>query len=147
MSTMRIKCLDMKEVESIIADAQEILSHVEFGSLKNGVLTLFCVAWCLKSVASTIIVVCGYGTITNKIRIMRARNIIYSSTIIVLGFIQTSPIFICLASTIILLNVLGILYGILLVYIWSSTKKGKWYFRELWRSTLRLENFILPGVQ
>ena len=43
MSTMRIKCLDMKEVESIIADAQEILSHVEFGSLQNGVLTLFCV--------------------------------------------------------------------------------------------------------
>ena len=77
---------------------------------------------------------------------MKARNIIYSSTIIVLGFIQTSPIFICLASTIILLNVLGILYGILLAYIWGSTKKGKWYFRELWRSTLRLENFILPGA-
>lgn len=33
----------MKEVESIIADAQEILSHVEFWSLQNGVLTLFCV--------------------------------------------------------------------------------------------------------
>ena len=44
MSTMRIKCIDMKDVESIIADAHEILSHVEFGSLKNGVLTLFCVA-------------------------------------------------------------------------------------------------------
>lgn len=43
MSTMRIKCLSMREVESVIADAQEILSHVEFGS-KNGVLTLFCVA-------------------------------------------------------------------------------------------------------
>lgn len=42
MSTMRIKCLDMKEVESIIADTQEILSHVEFGFLRNGVLTLFC---------------------------------------------------------------------------------------------------------
>ena len=83
---------------------------------------------------------------TNKIRIMTARQIIYASTIIVLGFIQTSPIFFCLASTIILLNVLGILYGILLVYIWSSTIKGRWYFRELWRSTLRLENFILPGV-
>ena len=100
----------------------------------------------LKSVASTIIVVCGYGTITNKIRIMKARQIIYSSTIIVLGFIQTSPMFICLASTTILLNVLGILYGILLVHIWSSTKKGKWYFRELWRSTLRLESFVLPGA-
>ena len=44
MSTMRIKCLSMREVESVIADAQEILRHVEFGSLRNGVLTLFCVA-------------------------------------------------------------------------------------------------------
>ena len=77
---------------------------------------------------------------------MKARQIIYSSTIIVLGFIQSAPAFIFLASTIILLNVLGIFYGILLAHIWSSTKKGKWYFRELWRSTLRLENFILPGV-
>lgn len=75
---------------------------------------------------------------------MKERQIIYSSTIIVLGFIQSVPAFLCLASTIILLNVLGILYGILLVHIWSSTKKGKWYFRELWRSTLRLESFVLP---
>lgn len=77
---------------------------------------------------------------------MKARQIIYSSTIIVLGFIQTSPIFICLASTNIIVILLGILYGILLVHIWSSTKKGKWYFRELWRSTLRLESFVLPGA-
>lgn len=77
---------------------------------------------------------------------MKARQIIYSSTIIVLGFIQTSPIFLCLASTIILLNVLGILYGILLGAFWSSTIIGRWFFCELWRSTLRLENFILPGV-
>ena len=77
---------------------------------------------------------------------MKARQIIYSSTITVLGFIQASPIFICLASTIILLNVLGILYGILLVYIWSSTNYFLFMIRVLWRSTLRLENFILPGV-
>lgn len=77
---------------------------------------------------------------------MKARQIIYSSTIIVLGFIQTSPIFICLASTNIIVILLGILYGILLVHIWSSTKKGKWYFRELWRSTLRLENLMFPEV-
>lgn len=100
----------------------------------------------LKSVASTIIVVCGYGTITNKNRIMKTRQIIYSSTIIVLGFFQSVPAFMCLASTIILLNVLGVLYGILLVYLWRSTIIGRWFFRELWRSTLRLENFILPGV-
>ena len=42
MSTLRIKCLSMREVESVISDAQEILSHVEFGFLQNGVLTLFC---------------------------------------------------------------------------------------------------------
>lgn len=77
---------------------------------------------------------------------MKARQIIYSSTIIVLGFIQSMPAFMCLASTIILLNVLGVLYGILLVYLWRSTIIGRWFFRELWRSTLRLENFILPGV-
>lgn len=77
---------------------------------------------------------------------MKARQIIYSSTIIVLGFIQSVPAFVMVASTNIIVILLGILYGILLVYIWSSTKKGKWYFRELWRSTLRLENFILPGV-
>lgn len=77
---------------------------------------------------------------------MKERQIIYSSTIIVLGFIQSVPAFLCLASTIILLNVLGILYGIVLGIFWSSTIIGRWYFRELWRSTLRLENFILPGV-
>ena len=146
MSTLRIKCIDMKDVESIIADAQEILSHVEFGSLKNGVLTLFCVAWAWKSVASTIIVVCGYGTITNKIRIMTARQIIYSSTIIVLGFIQSVPALLCLASTNIIVIVLGIFYSILLGIFWSSTIIGKWYFRELWRSTLRLENLMLGNI-
>ena len=100
----------------------------------------------LKSVASTIIVVCGYGTITNKIRIMKARQIIYSSTIIVLGFIQSVPALLCLASTNIIVILLGIFWGILLGIFWSSTIIGKWFFRELWRSTLRLENFILPGV-
>ena len=77
---------------------------------------------------------------------MKARQIIYASTIIVLGFIQASPIFICLASTIILLNVLGIFSSILLGIFWSSTIIGRWFFKELWRSTLRLENFILPGA-
>ena len=100
----------------------------------------------LKSVASTIIVVCGYGTITNKIRIMKARQIIYSSTIIVLGFIQSVPAFVMLASTNIIVILLGIFWGIVLGIFWSSTIIGRWFFRELWRSTLRLENFILPGA-
>lgn len=100
----------------------------------------------LKSVASTIIVVCGYGTITNIFRIMKTRQIIYSSTIIVLGFIQSVPALLCLASTNIAIILLGIFWGIVLGIFWSSTIIGRWFFRELWRSTLRLENFILPGV-
>ena len=77
---------------------------------------------------------------------MKARQIIYSSTIIVLGFIQSVPALLCLASTNIIVIVLGIFYSILLGIFWSSTIIGKWFFSELWRSTLRLENFIMPGV-
>ena len=77
---------------------------------------------------------------------MKARQIIYSSTIIVLGFIQALPALLCLTSTNIIVILLGIFYGILLGIFWSSTIIGRWFFKELWRSTLRLENFILPGV-
>lgn len=77
---------------------------------------------------------------------MKARQIIYSSTIIVLGFFQSVPAFVMLASTNIIVILLGIFWGILLGIFWRSTKKGKWYFRELWRSTLRLESFVLPGA-
>lgn len=77
---------------------------------------------------------------------MKTRQIIYSSTIIVLGFIQSVPAFVMLASTNIIVILLGIFWGIVLGIFWSSTIIGKWYFRELWRSTLRLENFILPGI-
>ncbi len=77
---------------------------------------------------------------------MKARQIIYSSTIIVLGFFQSVPAFIMLTSTNILVILLGIIWGILLGIFWSSTIIGRWFFKELWRSTLRLENLILPGV-
>ena len=77
---------------------------------------------------------------------MKARQIIYSSTIIVLGFIQSVPALLCLASTNIAIILLGIFWGIVLGIFWSSTIIGRWFFREMWRSTLRLENFILPGA-
>ena len=86
---------------------------------------------------------CGYGTITNKIRNMKTRQIIYSSTIIVLGFFQFVPCLLLFSSTIIGI-VLGIFYACVLGAFWSSTIIGRWFFCELWRSTLRLENFMLP---
>ena len=146
MSTLHLDCRSQGMMERIIADRQERYSHVEFISWNNNTLVLAYIPWCQKSVASTIIVVCGYGTITNIFRIMTARQIIYSSTIIVLGFIQALPALLCLASTNIPVILLGIIWGVLLGKFWSSTIIGKWYFRELWRATLRLENLILPGV-
>lgn len=77
---------------------------------------------------------------------MTARQIIYSSTIIVLGFIQSVPALIMLASTNIIVILLGIFWGIVLGIFWSSTIIGRWYFRELWRSTLRLENLMLGNI-
>ena len=89
---------------------------------------------------------CATEQSLTNFRIMTARQIIYSSTIILLGFFQALPALLCLASTNIPVILLGIIWGVLLGKFWSSTIIGKWYFRELWRSTLRLENFILPGV-
>lgn len=77
---------------------------------------------------------------------MKARQIIYSSTIIVLGIFQSVPALLCLASTNIIVILLGIFWGIVLGIFWSSTIIGKWYFRELWRATLRLENLMFPEV-
>lgn len=75
---------------------------------------------------------------------MTTRKIIYSSTIIVLGFFQGAPALLCLASTNIAVILLGILYGILLGLFWRSTIIGRWFFRELWRATLRLESLLTP---
>lgn len=74
------------------------------------------------------------------------RQIIYSSTIIVLGTIQALPCVLVFSSTIIAC-VLGIFYALALGYFWSSTIIGRWFFRELWRSTLRLENLLRPELR
>lgn len=73
---------------------------------------------------------------------MSNKKIIYSSAIIVLGFFQTFPIFLFLASTNIIVIVLGIFWAVLLGIFWESTKIGRWYFKEWYRCTLRLEKFI-----
>ena len=67
---------------------------------------------------------------------------IYDSTIIVLGSVMFLPCLMLFSSTIIAI-VLGILYSACLAIFWSSTMIGRWFFRELWRSTLRLERLVL----
>ena len=73
---------------------------------------------------------------------MSNKQFIYSSAIIVLGFFQTAPAFLMLSSKNIAIIVLGIFWSILLAYIWSSTIIGRWFFKELYICTLRLEKFM-----
>ena len=73
---------------------------------------------------------------------MSNKQFIYSSAIIVLGFFQTAPAFLMLASTNIAIILLGIFWAVLLAYAWSSTIIGRWFFKEWYRSTLRLEKFM-----
>ena len=73
---------------------------------------------------------------------MTTKQLIYVSTIIVLGIFQTTPTFLCLASTNIIVILLGIFWAFLLGIFWSSTIIGKWFFKEWYRCTLRLEKFI-----
>ncbi len=76
---------------------------------------------------------------------MKQRQIIYACAIVTLGVIQFAPCVLLFSSTIIAV-VLGMIYSLCLAFFWSSTIIGRWFFRELWRSTLRLENFLLPPL-
>lgn len=75
---------------------------------------------------------------------MKQREIIYPSVIIMLGFIQVLPSLFMLESTNIAVILLGIIWAFTLLVFWDSTIIGRWYFRELWRSTLRLERLLFP---
>lgn len=77
---------------------------------------------------------------------MTKRQILRSSTIIVLGNLQLVPCLLILSSTII--SVLGILYLLFLLYFWSSTRIGNGFFKNFMRENARLERFILkPGSE
>lgn len=73
---------------------------------------------------------------------MTKRQILRSSTIIVLGNLQLVPCLLILSSTIIAC-VLGILYILFLLYFWSSTKIGNGFFKNFVRENERLEKILL----
>lgn len=72
------------------------------------------------------------------------RQVIYAGAIVTLAIVQMLPCVLLLGSTIIA-AVLGTFWFLLLLYFWSSTKIGRWFFVEWYRSTLRLEKFLLGG--
>lgn len=74
---------------------------------------------------------------------MKQRRIIYACAIMTLAFIQLVPCLLVLSGSIIGTG-LGCIYIIVLTYFWRSTIIGKWFFRELWRSTLRMEDLLFP---
>lgn len=72
---------------------------------------------------------------------MKRRQIIYACTIIVLECILFLPCVLIVSSTIIG-NVLGILYALCLFGVLSSTRIGRWFSVEMYRSYLRLERYL-----
>ena len=74
---------------------------------------------------------------------MKQQQVIYASAIMVLAFIQLLPCLLVLCGSVIGTGI-GCLYILALGYFWRSTIKGKWFFRELYRSALRLENLLFP---
>lgn len=74
---------------------------------------------------------------------MKQRQIIYASTIYVLASVQMLPCCMIFCGTVTGV-VIGFAYTLLLRYFWSKTKIGKWFFRELWRSALRIEKLLFP---
>lgn len=72
---------------------------------------------------------------------MTKKQILKSSAVLALGFLQFAPVVFVFSSTIIAC-VLGIFYACALVWFWSSTIIGRKYFRALWREILRLENVM-----
>lgn len=73
---------------------------------------------------------------------MTTRQTIYASAVFVLGNIQMFPCLAILSSTTIAV-LFGTVYALGLAFFWSSTRKGRWFFVEFYRSTLRLESLIL----
>lgn len=72
---------------------------------------------------------------------MKARQIIYSSTIIVLGNLMALPLLLILSSTLISC-VIGVVYLVVLFYFMSSTRIGRRFFAAFYAANLRLEKEI-----
>ena len=112
--------------------------------IKNGTFEMRCSPQSLKSACSTIIMRLLQATLSTIInfRIMTTRQIIYASTIIVLGNILLFPCVLLFSSTIIGCA-LGFLYILFLFFILGCTRNGRWFFVEWYRSVLRIEKLIL----
>ena len=72
---------------------------------------------------------------------MTTRQILRSSTIIVLGNLQLLPC-ILIASSTINTVLLGFFYILFLLYFWSSTKIGRGFSRNYLHETERLEKYL-----
>lgn len=75
---------------------------------------------------------------------METKKIIYASAIEVLAFIQLAlPMFLMMGTSAVTFLTGAVIMGIIVLF-WTSTKAGKWFLRELYRSSLRLEKLLEP---
>ena len=73
---------------------------------------------------------------------MTTRQLIYNLTIITIVSLFFIPCMMLLSGSV-LGSMGGLCYCFLMWYILRCTSRGKWLLREWWRSTLRLERYVL----
>lgn len=73
---------------------------------------------------------------------MTTRRLIYDLTITTIVSLLLIPCVLLLSDSV-LGSAGGLCYCVFVWYVLRCTNKGRWLLREWWRSTLRLERFVL----
>lgn len=77
---------------------------------------------------------------------MKQKQILRASIIVALGTVQIAPCLMMFCEPLAGFAA-GVLYTTILSWFWHSTIIGRKFFREFYRSTLRLENYLLPPLE
>nr|DAG59150.1 MAG TPA: hypothetical protein [Caudoviricetes sp.] len=134
----------------ILCDGSSLYAEVDVTELKDGFwhgtwnghnLTFHGGTWMELLTPKTLRSCVGTINHRKKYRIMTTRQILRTSTIIVLGNLQLLPCILIVSSTINTI-LLGFFYIVFLFYFWSSTKIGRGFSRNYLHETERLEKYL-----
>lgn len=73
---------------------------------------------------------------------MKRRQLIYSSAVVFVGMLQLAPCALLFGGSVVPV-LFGVSWLLLLFYAWSYTVAGRWFVREWYASTLRIEKELL----
>lgn len=71
------------------------------------------------------------------------RKMIYAAAIEVIASAVCAPIFAAIVCGNVIGNAAGVIYTAAVLHKINNSRGGRWFLREWWRSTLRLEKMLL----